>query len=144
LLVPVSNGSRRILVVDDENDVRMVIQMTLRQMSYDVLAVSNATAAIASCLDARQQLDAVLLDLKMPHLDGWECRRELLWIRPTVPVILMSGFAPTPPPGEVSTRTDDVFLTRPLGRKALLEALEWVVQGAAETVTSSGRTVSPS
>lgn len=141
---PAASCSRRILVVDDENDVRMVIQMTLRQMGYDVLAVSNGPEAIASCLDASQQFDAVLLDLKMPQMDGWECRRELQRIRPTVPVILMSGFAPTPPPGEVSTRTEDIFLTKPFGRKALLEALEWVVQGAAETETSSGHTVSQS
>lgn len=105
----------------------MVIQMTLRQMGYDVLAVSNGSEAVASFLDTSQQFGAVLLDLKMPGMDGWECRRELQRIRPGVPVILMSGFAPTPPPGDLAARIDDVFLTKPFGRKGLTEALELVL-----------------
>lgn len=121
------SSTRRLLVVDDEDDVRMVIQMTLRQMGYDVLAVSNGSEAVASFLDTSQQFGAVLLDLKMPGMDGWECRRELQRIRPGVPVILMSGFAPTPPPGDLAARIDDVFLTKPFGRKGLTEALELVL-----------------
>ncbi len=124
----VEEGSRRLLVVDDEHDVRDVLRLILCRMGYDVQAVASGPEAISLFLAADQKFDAVLMDLRMPGMDGWECRRELTRIRPNVPVILISGYAPERPPGSGISEVPDVFLTKPFTKSSLAAVLDQVLE----------------
>jgi two-component system nitrogen regulation response regulator NtrX len=81
----------RILVVDDEADIRDSLEMLLAYEKYAVVTAADGEKALAAA-DAAP-FDAVLLDLKMPGRDGLEVLEELRRRRPGLPVIMISGHA---------------------------------------------------
>ncbi len=64
----------RVLVVEDERDVAELIRYNLGKEGYDVVVTASGTDAVKQAREARP--DIVLLDIMVPHLNGWEvCRR---------------------------------------------------------------------
>jgi len=86
-------GSGRILVVDDEEAVRMVLQRLLSRMGYEVDAVGDATTALAMLTGTPTRFDLVLSDILMPEMNGLELATELIEARNPVAIVLMTGFA---------------------------------------------------
>jgi two-component system, chemotaxis family, chemotaxis protein CheY len=82
---------RRVLVVDDDGGVRQVLASTLHVAGYEVQAAEDGADALV--LLERWQPDLILLDLKMPRMDGWAFRREQLAddSLAAIPVVLLSG-----------------------------------------------------
>ena len=82
--------NKKILVVDDYPLLRMVIQATLEDEGF---AVQSATGQSALTMARQQPPDLILLDLRMPEVDGPEVRRRLLDDTRTaqVPVVVMSS-----------------------------------------------------
>ena len=80
------------LVVDDEPDVRMVVERILRRLGFDVLSASNGYTAIQLFQEHQARIIGVLLDLTMPDMDGATTLHELRQIDPQLKVILMSGY----------------------------------------------------
>src|SRR4051812_11741916 len=64
---------RRVLVADDDRDIRESLQDLLVDQGYEVLSAENGKQAFKS-LQASGRVDAILLDLRMPEMDGWEFR----------------------------------------------------------------------
>ncbi len=98
---PESTGRRgRILVMDDEEQVRDVTRMMLRRLGYRVDVVADGEEAIAryrDALAADDRFDAVLMDLTIPGgMGGKTAIRELLAIDPGVTGIVSSGYADAP------------------------------------------------
>jgi two-component system cell cycle sensor histidine kinase/response regulator CckA len=81
-----------VLVVDDEDLVRLVAQQILERAGFDVLTADGGRAALDTFREHHEQIDAVLLDLTMPDLGGEEVYREMRGIRPAVPVVVLSGY----------------------------------------------------
>ena len=79
------------LVVEDEADVAEMIRYNLGKEGYDVRLASNGTDALRQVKEA--QPDVILLDIMVPHLNGWEICRRLKQDRETVaiPVIMVTG-----------------------------------------------------
>jgi len=77
-----------ILVVDDEEMVRTLLQRTLQEAGYDVIAAANGQEA----LDKLTQFDVslVLLDIKMPGLDGFQVLEHIRQ-RSNIPVIMLTA-----------------------------------------------------
>src|SRR3979411_2113173 len=65
-----------VLVVDDEADVRLIARLVLTSAGYDVIEAESGEAALAH-LEGDQRPDAVLLDVRMRGIDGWETLRRL-------------------------------------------------------------------
>ena len=83
----------RILVVDDEDEVRKVLGDMLESANYSVVRARDGQEAIDVYRREADSIDCVLLDLSMPKLDGEEVFHELRKIRSDVRVILNSGHA---------------------------------------------------
>lgn len=83
-----------ILVVDDDEDVRSVTINMLKHLGFDTLAASDAFQAQNILKDNFTSISAVILDLKMPIKDGWECLGDLREISQETPVVLCNGFDP--------------------------------------------------
>jgi CheY-like chemotaxis protein len=64
-----------VLVVDDDRDMREVVQMMLVVSGYEVRCARNGREAVEAVADRRPAV--VLLDMLMPVMDGWQCAREL-------------------------------------------------------------------
>ena len=82
----------RILVVDDEFEVRQILVGSLENAGYSVVQACDGQEAIDVFRRESDSIDCVLLDLSMPKLDGEEVFAELREIRSDVRVILCSGF----------------------------------------------------
>jgi CheY-like chemotaxis protein len=85
-------GSGTILVVDDEDVVRKIAKSTLERAGYTVLLAERGQAAIDLLKTAGEQVSLVLLDMTMPGLNGYETFLQLKRVRPTVKVLLSSGY----------------------------------------------------
>ena len=84
-------GKARVLVVEDDDSVRESIKDILAENGYDASVASDGTAGIARV--ERDSPDLVLLDLKLPGVDGFEvCRRIRQFSH--VPLIAVSGLSP--------------------------------------------------
>jgi two-component system nitrogen regulation response regulator NtrX len=123
----VSTGS--ILVVDDEPDIRQIVQEILEDEDYDITTAENAAAARTAYNEHRP--DLVLLDIWMPDTDGITLLKE--WSRDhtlPVPVVMMSGH------GTVETAVEAIrlgaydFIEKPLATAKLLVTIERALQNA--------------
>jgi CheY-like chemotaxis protein len=90
-----------ILVVDDEPAVCTALRMTLEHRGFSVKVAHNGREALRElCAGSAQerQYDAIILDIVMPDIDGWEVLRAIqnnpLWKQ--IPVVVISGFAHDP------------------------------------------------
>jgi two-component system, NtrC family, response regulator AtoC len=79
----------RILVADDEPNLRRVLSAILQRDGYDVVQAADGAEALEA-LDA--EVDVVVTDLKMPRLDGMEVLRRVATEQPSVPVIMITAF----------------------------------------------------
>jgi DNA-binding response OmpR family regulator len=87
----VTRGSGRILVVEDEQDVAELLRYHFVKEGYDVVVAGNGTDAVKRARDVRPEL--ILLDIMVPHLNGWEVCRRLKAEEETraIPIIMVTG-----------------------------------------------------
>lgn len=81
---------RRILVIDDEEGVRDAFDLALDATAYEVVTAANGLEGLARAAEATP--DLVILDLKMPHLDGVETLRRLRLQCPGIMVYILTAF----------------------------------------------------
>ncbi len=115
--------ARRILVCDDEPDIRESLRTLLAEEGYEVTAVSSGMNAISEAPDH----DAVLLDIKMPGQDGLETLAKMRGRGITTPVIVISGHGDVKTAMEAVHAGADDFLEKPLSSEHVLNALRRVL-----------------
>ena len=113
----------RILVVDDESDVTLVVSEALRDRGHEVECASSGHQAIAIAADFRP--DAALVDIGLPDMDGVTLA-ELL--RGSVPgkrlrVVAFSGYGDPALRGAIRRELFDDYLLKPASLHAIVEAL---------------------
>jgi len=116
------------MVVDDEPDVRLIARLVLSAAQFEVLEVDSAASALAE-LTAGRNPDVLLLDVRMPGLDGWGLLRQLR-ADPTLehlPVVVFTAdmSARGEAPGEL--RDGDILITKPFQADDLLHAVQSAV-----------------
>ena len=79
-----------VLVVDDDPALRRLLRMTLESDGYDVRTAANGAEAL-DCVDEMSHPEAILLDLRMPVMDGPTCYRHLRERGELAPVIVLSA-----------------------------------------------------
>ncbi|MBN2162395.1 MAG: DUF3365 domain-containing protein [Pontiellaceae bacterium] len=86
-------GKGMVLLVDDEETVRSISSRTLQWLGLEVLTADDGPAAISLYQDNTERINAVLLDLTMPHMSGEKVLDQLRMINPKVCVIIASGYS---------------------------------------------------
>lgn len=81
----------KVLVIEDERNLRILYQQDLQREGHEVLAASDAREGLD--LAEREKPDLVVLDIRMPGMDGLEAMGRLLDRQPRVPVILNSAYS---------------------------------------------------
>jgi two-component system, NtrC family, nitrogen regulation response regulator NtrX len=110
--------SKRVLIVDDEESIRSSLERLLSYEKFKTFAAADGAAALD--LAASERIDVVLLDIKMPGMDGLEVLGKLKELHPGLPVIIISGH------GTISTAVDATklgafdFLEKPIDMERLL------------------------
>ena len=118
-------GNGRVLVVDDEPDIRRVVRMMLEKAGYDVLEAEDGQAAIEviNTGENRLMLDAVVCDMRMPKINGVEALAYFRDNFPHVPVVVLTGFPDTEM--AVSSMRNGVvdYLVKPVDSERLTTAV---------------------
>jgi len=109
--------SRLVLVVDDEPLVRMSTADQLEQMGHRVIEATGANEAL-QLLAQHPDIDAVVTDFTMPHMNGAQLAQAMRERHPAVPVLLITGFA------KESLDADLPHLLKPFRHDELSDALE--------------------
>jgi PAS domain S-box-containing protein len=124
-------GNERILLVEDEADVRRLVREMLRSEGYTVIEAVDQSHALDFCGRPDEHLDLVLTDVVMPNMSGPELAERLRVIRPHIKVLFMSGY-PRDKFEETRKRGETFhFIQKPLTSKTLAEKIRGVLDGAA-------------
>lgn len=134
-------SAARILVVDDEADIRSLLTEILSEEGYDVDAAANAIQARSS--RANRSPDLVLLDIWMPDVDGITLLREWSNVAgDTCPVVMMSGHGTVETAVEATRLGAFDFVEKPLSLAKLLRTVERALD-AGRRRRSAGRLLVP-
>jgi len=106
-------GSGLVLLVDDDERVRVVTELLLRSIGFDVLAVATGRQALVEFDRYADELRLVMLDLTMPDLSGDQVLRELRKRRADIPVLLCSGYSEEDAGQRISRQGTASFLQKP-------------------------------
>ena len=118
-----SGQGQRILIVDDEEPLLELTSDTLRELGYRPIGFSSAIAALRAFRADPGAFDAVITDQRMPGMAGDRLIREIRRVRPSIPVILASGYVgDAAAPDSDSGRADEVLI-KPLRSNALATSL---------------------
>ncbi|HYK82625.1 MAG TPA: sigma-54 dependent transcriptional regulator [Gemmatimonadales bacterium] len=129
--------SPRVLLVDDEANIRKMVGALLESEGFEALEAPNGTAALAAV--AREAPDAVLLDLMMPGgPDGLATLEQLKRTAPDVPVVMMSGKANLTDAVRATKLGAFQFLEKPLTPEGVLTTLRAALE-LARTVAENRR-----
>lgn len=88
---PMSEQMHKILIVDDEQNMRVALFEALSRNGHDVAVAEDGGMALE--MIARNPPDLVVTDIKMPGMDGLELLRQVKALLPALPVVIMTGFA---------------------------------------------------
>ena len=116
-------GGMTVLVVDDEEGLRLLVADALQMEGATVLQAIDGEDGIEQFNQHRQELDAVVLDLTMPKLSGEEVFRQIKAVRPEVPVVLCSGYTQEDVAKQFIGVKLDGFVEKPFTPSQLIEAL---------------------
>lgn len=119
-----------ILIVDDEPSIREVTRSTLEASGYTVMTAGDGTEAVAMYAQDRDRIQAVILDLMMPHMDGRATVKALRRINPDVKAILMSGMLDSQKILETADLGHVDFLLKPFSTEKVLTLLQKVLSTA--------------
>jgi len=114
--------ARRILVVDDEENIGRSLRMILEREGYQVNAVGSA--ADMRAFPDRTRIDLFLMDVRLPDAGGIDLLRELQAADITAPVIMISGHATIADAVEATRAGAFDFLEKPLGRDRVMVAVK--------------------
>ncbi|HSB43577.1 MAG TPA: response regulator [Nitrospira sp.] len=111
----------RVLVVDDEPDIRTVVRLSLEKGDYEVLEAENGEQAITIINDGENRLllDVVMCDVRMPKINGIEAIAYFQANYPRVPLIVLTGFPDTGMAAALFRQGVIDYLVKPIESEAL-------------------------
>lgn len=113
--------SVRVLVIDDEPFVRDTLGDILRQQHHDVVVADDGVSGLARFREGT--FDLVMTDLAMPGMSGWQVAQAVKAARPTVPVVLVTGWGVEVQADELQTHGVDRVMTKPFRYEDVQEVL---------------------
>src|SRR3989442_11189827 len=108
----------RILVIDDDPRIRSSLVDTLELEAFEVVSAGDAETALQQV--SADLPEVVILDLRLPGLDGMEALRKLKEIAPQLPVVILTGFGDVPSAVEAMRLGAYDFLNKPVGPEKIL------------------------
>jgi len=122
---------KRLLIVDDELLIRDLLYDHFSSCNYAITLADNGQSAMA-CL-TEEKFDTVILDLKMPDMDGLEVGSVIREKQPGAPIIIITGYPSVESAVEALRRRYFDYFVKPFNMKKLEKAVSAAIQGAGET-----------
>ncbi len=126
-------GSGHILIVDDEEMVRVVLEKMLTQLGYTITTMEDGIQACDWFARHSTEVDIVIVDMTMPLLSGWECMQRLRTVNPLVPVLMSTGHSRDVFADLISENDRVGIIQKPFQMQKLAEAVASMFQGCLKS-----------
>ena len=113
------NEEGTILIAEDDNINYLLFQKIMRNNKYKIIRAENGQEAVNICI-SNPDIDLVLMDIKMPVMDGFEAFEKIKSIRPNLPVIAQTAFSSNDEKDEIFKVGFSDYITKPINREKLL------------------------
>ncbi|PKQ68461.1 response regulator [Labilibaculum manganireducens] len=114
--------NKLILVVEDEEFNRIYFEELLNQINCNVLVANNGIEAVDIC-QKNDKIDLVLMDIKMPLMDGYEATKKIKKIRPNLPIIAQTAFALLGDKKKSLENGCDDYIAKPVKKDILIQLI---------------------
>lgn len=122
------NGSVRLLVIDDEPAIANGLKDLFDLSGYHAIAFTNGLEALKLFVEDPDATDVIITDQVMPHISGEELICEFRAIRPSIPIILCSGYSEHLQRKDFETHQADAYIEKPNQFENLVELVENLVE----------------
>jgi signal transduction histidine kinase/CheY-like chemotaxis protein len=112
-----------ILIAEDDNINYLLFQKMMQHKNYDIIRAVNGQMAVEICLN-NPSIELVLMDIKMPIMDGFEAIEQIQPIRPNLPIIAQTAYSSSEDKAKIEFAGFTDYITKPLNRERLFELLE--------------------
>jgi len=123
----VPTGNERILFVDDEESLARLGKQMLERLGYEVKSRTSPLETLEDFRDHPDKFDLVITDMTMPETMGDTLAKQLMEIRPDIPVILCTGFSNRIDEDKASTMGIKGFIMKPLAKRKLAKTVRRVL-----------------
>jgi PAS domain S-box-containing protein len=114
-----SSASTKILIVEDDVPSLQYLSKILTDNSYSFLSAGNGEQAL-ELIRSDNNINLVLMDIRMPVMDGIEATKEIKRIRPDIPIIAQTAFAFSEERSEILEIGCDDYISKPINKKEML------------------------
>ena len=125
----------KILIIDDEQDVRDAIRMQLESANYNVLEAENGEDAIKILRSENNMVNVgvILCDIRMPKVNGLECIQFFRQEAPGIPIVVVTAYPDPEMVADLMTKGVKDYLVKPVKKEKML--------GVVEKLISAGKSV---
>ncbi|MEH0158597.1 response regulator [Limibacter armeniacum] len=120
--------AKRILVAEDSSVIQNITKKVLQFQNYEIVSVKNGQQVLDKL--AKENFDAILLDISMPVMDGMECARKVRSLddpsKAKIPIVAITGNAKNYTMDEFKAVGIDIYLQKPLNFDSLVNTVNQV------------------
>ncbi len=124
--ITTNNSLITILIAEDDNINFLLIDKMLKMKNYKVIRAIDGEDAVDKCKKLNN-IDLILMDLKMPKMNGYQAFDKIKSFRPKLPIIAQTAFSSIEDFDKINKTGFDGYITKPLKKDALLELVEKVL-----------------
>lgn len=126
---PLISGSESILIVDDEPALTIIAQRKLSELGYRVTTRTSSIEAKELFKMRSEDFDLVLTDMTMPHMTGLQLARQMIALRPDIPIILCTGYSHQISKENAKTMGINEFIMKPISWQELAATVRNALDG---------------
>ncbi|MEE4242728.1 MAG: ATP-binding protein, partial [Desulfopila sp.] len=125
-----SGGTERIMVVDDEMVLARMLEKMLSKLGYQVALFVDSLTAVREYRRNPHDFDLIITDMTMPHMTGAELSREILSLRPDLPIIMLTGYSESIDEEKAARLGITSFMLKPMKKNMLVKMVRKVLDDA--------------
>jgi CheY-like chemotaxis protein len=126
---PLPTGTERILFVDDEQAIVNIGKQSLETLGYDITTRTSSVEALELFKAQPDRFDLIITDMTMPNMTGEKLAKELIQIRPDIPVILCTGFSAKIDEKKAMAMDIRAFISKPILKQEIAKTIRAVLGG---------------
>ena len=119
----IKSENKVILIAEDDNINFLLFQKMMKDKAYQIIRAVNGQEAVDIC-SHNAAIDLVLMDIKMPVLNGFEAIEQIRVFRPQLPVIAQTAYSSSEDKVKIEQAGFDDYITKPLNRERLFELMD--------------------
>ncbi len=124
---PEWKGTGRVIVVDDQDDVRSLVTHSVERLGFTVESAGDGQKALTYFESDPSHVSLVIVDIVLPGMDGIELVRRLRLIRRDIPVVMMSGYYGKETADKLKAQPATGFLHKPFKPNTLVSEMRGVL-----------------